>query len=108
MLLHAYHISKTHQNLLIKTVDSDVVVIALAVFQEMYNLKELWIEFGVGKTQRYLPIHELSLGLGVNICRAYPFFHSLSGCDTTSSVAGKGKKSFHATWEHQSLRSFQN
>ena len=99
MLLHAYHISKTHQNLLIKTVDSDVVVIALAVFQEMYNLKELWIEFGVGKTQLYLPIHELSLGLGVNICRAYPFFHSLSGCDTTSSVAGKGKKSFHATWE---------
>ena len=48
---------KTHQNLLIKTVDSDVVVIALAVFQEISNLKELWI--------RYLPIHELSLGLGV-------------------------------------------
>ena len=39
----------------IVTVDTDVVVISL---YHLLNLDELWIEFGVGKYRKYIPIHE--------------------------------------------------
>ena len=43
----------------IKTVDTDVVVIAISQFW-LLNLDELWIEFGSGKDQMMYPIHQLS------------------------------------------------
>jgi hypothetical protein len=36
--------------------------------------------------------------LGTEKCRALRFFHALSGCDTVSAFALKGKKSFWDTW----------
>ena len=84
--------------LLIKTIDSDVIGIAIAAFHEIEGITELWIEFGKRKTLKYLPIHEISEGLGIPKSRAMHFFHALGGCDTTSAVLGKGKKSFYDTW----------
>ena len=37
--------------------NTDVVVIALYTFSAL-KLDELWIEYGVGKNQRWLPIHQ--------------------------------------------------
>ena len=49
IFLHVKHIAQEYPKILIKTVDSDVVVIALSVFHRILGISELWIEFGTGK-----------------------------------------------------------
>ena len=98
MLLHVNHAAKQFSKHLIKTVDSDVIVISVTVFNQLQGVNELWIEFGRGKTLKYIPIHEIVNNLGKVSSRAVSFLHALSGCDTTSAVAGKGKLSFYNTW----------
>ena len=66
---------------MIRTVDSDVVVLAVAAVRQL-NIDELWIAFGTGKSFRYLPAHHMSNALGPNCCTALPFLHAFSGCDT--------------------------
>ena len=60
MLLHAADmVNAGHMKILIRTVDTDVVVLAICFFQEI-SCEQLWIAFGVGQHFRYIPIHELS------------------------------------------------
>ena len=56
------------------------------------QLQELWIEFGVGKDKKWIPIHRYAEVLGQNVCMALPFFHAFTGSDTTSPSAGRVKK----------------
>ena len=49
--------------------------------------------FGAGKNFRYVYINALCNALGEEKSVALPFFHSFTGCDTTSGFFGKGKKS---------------
>ncbi len=99
MLLHASHAARQgHQKMLIRTVDTDVVVLAISVVQHLPAGTELWLAFGVGKGFRYLPAHEMAAGLGPQKARALPMFHAQTGCDTVSSFAGHGKKSAWAVW----------
>ena len=48
---------------------------------------------GIRKWQ-FMPIHQISNALGIPVCEALQFVHSFSGCDTTFSFAGSGKKTF--------------
>lgn len=41
---------------------------------------------------RYVPIHAITHKLGPKQCAAFPAYHALTGCDTTSSLSGIGKK----------------
>ena len=41
-------------NILVRTVDTDVVVLAVATVQEL-GMSEIWIAFGTGKVFRYVP-----------------------------------------------------
>ena len=52
----------------------------------------------MGGKYRDIPIHDISTRLGPSVSRALPFFHALSGCDTTSQLLGCGKKTAWATW----------
>ena len=83
----------------IRTVDTDVVALAVAVFGEV-EVSELWIMFGTGKNQRMLPIHEIAKKLGQEKSQSLPLFHALTGCDTTSFFLGHGKKRAWTTWEN--------
>ena len=84
---------------MIKTIDSDVVCIAISCVKRIPELEELWIKFESGKTLQFIPIHEISNALGIPVCEALPFFHSFIGCDTTSSFPGRGKKTFYDVWK---------
>ena len=64
MLLHVNHASKQFSKHLIKTVDSDVIVISVTVFNQLQGVNESWIEFGRDKTSEYIPIHEIVNSLG--------------------------------------------
>jgi len=99
MLLHAYHAAQHgHHAILIRTVDTDVVVLAVSLAQELQPEDKLWLAFGTGQSFRYLAAHEIADGLGREKARALPMFHALTGCDTVSSFARHGKKTAWAVW----------
>ncbi len=81
----------------IRTVDTDVVVLAIAESQKMENVK-LWVAFGTGKNLRYIPVHEIASALGPEKAMALPVFHAFTGCDTFSTFANIGKKTVWETW----------
>ncbi len=45
---------------MIRTVDSDVVALAVAVYHDITE-GELWVSFGVGPSHRYLSIHQMAV-----------------------------------------------
>ena len=101
MMLHAAAAMKCgHRKIAIRTVDTDVVVLAVWVVQECHGLiDELWLAFGTGKKFRYIAAHELYASLGPEKSRSLPVFHAITGCDTVSAFAGRGKKTAWAVWD---------
>ena len=53
------YMSKT-KSVMIRTVDTDIVVLTVAYFQGLPNLEQLWIAFATGKNFRYILIHEIA------------------------------------------------
>ena len=98
MFVHVDDISKNGlKKISVIATNTDVVVIALYAYQYL-NLDELWIDIGRGKNQRYYPIHEYAKLLGKEKCDALPFWYALTGYDTVSQFAGRGKKTAWSTW----------
>jgi hypothetical protein len=75
MFVHVQHAAELCPRVLVKTVDSDVVV-ALGAFHRIHDLQKLWLKFGVGKhlNYAYIPIHEIATSIGTQISTAFPFF----------------------------------
>ena len=82
--------------LLIQTIDTDVVVLAVSVTHSLVSECELWLAFGTGKYFCYLSAHKITNALGPEKSRALPMFHALTGCDTVSNFVGK--KTAWNTW----------
>ena len=61
------------------------------------NTTEMWFQTGsvtsVKDGRRFIPVHDLCKSLGPIVCKILPAAHALTGCDTTSSLFGIGKKS---------------
>ena len=96
MILHlgdAFH--KGFRKVLLRTVDTDMVVLSVAA---VTKLDILWVAFGTGKNFRYIPVHEIVASIGPYKSQALPFFHAYTGCDSVSSFATRGKKSACDTW----------
>ena len=99
IMLHLAHAAKQgHQVALVRTVDSDVVVLAIRFFSSL-GLSQLWVCLGSGKKIRDITIHTLSAQLGPEKCLALPLFHAVTGCDTASQFLGCGKKSVWLAWQ---------
>ena len=71
--------------ILFHTVDSNVVVLCVAVVAKV-EVKELWIAFGTGKHFRYFPAHAIAASLGPSKSQALPMFHAYTGCDIYSFI----------------------
>ena len=99
MLLHVSHAAQHGQRkILIQTVDTYIVALAMSVAQGVQPGDELWLTFRTGKSFLYLASHKMAAGLGPEKARALPMFHALTGCDTVSSFAGHDKKTAWAIW----------
>ena len=99
MLLHVAHAAQHgHSRILVRTVDTDVVVLAVMVAQRLPAEDEVWLAFGTGKSFRYLAAHQIAACLGPEKSRALPMFHALTGCDTSSAFVGHGKKTAWVAW----------
>ena len=60
MLLHLEDaVQHGHDKISIRTVDTDVVVLAITTAQRL-QVKELWVAFSVGKHFRHISAHEIA------------------------------------------------
>ena len=82
---------------MIRTVDTDVVVLAVAYFSRL-GTSELWIALGVGKHFRYVAVHEIAQSLEPAKAVCLPLFHAFTGCDQVSSFYGRSKKTAWDVW----------
>ena len=88
---------KGHRRVSIRTVDTDLLVLAVASFD---NIKpdELWVILGTGSHFRNITIHELVAKMDFRYCNILLIFHAFTGCDTVS-FSGRGKKTVWANME---------
>ncbi|KAG7160296.1 hypothetical protein Hamer_G025085, partial [Homarus americanus] len=92
MMVHAADALECgHRRILIRTVDTDVVILAVGLANERSEvLNELGLTFGTGKNRRYIAAHQIAKALGPEKSRTLPVFHAIT--------AATRKKTAWATW----------
>ena len=98
MFFHMEEILKSASSITLRTVDTDVVVLAVAA-STRYDGKDIWINFGTGERKKILSAHQISAAIGRNKYVALPVFHAFTGCDTVSSFKSIGKKTAWQIWK---------
>ena len=99
IMVHVAHAANTYTHILIRTVDSDVVVLAVYAFAQLTSsLNELWVAFGTGMHYRMIPAHKICAAIGLDKCLALRMFHAFTGCDTVSCFSGRGYRTAWDTW----------
>ena len=89
-----------YRKIAIRTVDTDVLVLAISVFSEIKDLvDELWIDFGTGKSRVFYAVHSMYIAIGQEKAKAIRFLHSFTGCDQVSLMAHVTKKSAWKVWQ---------
>ena len=75
--LHLYNAVKNGaRNILVCTVDSDVIVILVGLFSNFHPDTSVWVAFGTGKFFRYYKINTIFQVLGPEKSKALLFFHA--------------------------------
>lgn len=95
-------LDKDARSILVRTVDTDVIVILTGLFFHLYPAYpglDIWVAFGMGKYFQYISVNTICMHLGVEKSLALPSFHAYTGCDTTSQFRSKGKKSCWEAWK---------
>ena len=95
-------LNKGQSTCMVRTVDTDVVVILIGKFFHFTTLNptaDIWVAFGTGKHFDYWHINTICHNLGKERSLALPFFHSFTGCDTTSAFFRRGKKMASEAWK---------
>ena len=59
-------------------------------------MEKLWLSFGQGGYQRWIPVHDVCQKIGLEKSKGILFFYAFTGCDVVSAFRGKGKT---ATWQ---------
>eukprot|EP00058_Branchiostoma_floridae_P009808 XP_002595296.1 hypothetical protein BRAFLDRAFT_128105 [Branchiostoma floridae] len=91
ILLHVQDAARECRRIVVNSPDTDVAVLCTSFCSEL-GCDELWFRTGVKDKARYIPVHSLSQSLGPQLCQALPAFHAITGCDSTGSFHGIGKK----------------
>ena len=101
LLLNAKHAASDFTRIVVQFPDTDVLVICCSQFSSL-GCDELWFHTGTRDKTQYIPMHCISLSIGSSLCKALPGFHELTGCDSTSSFYGIGKKKAGSVMEKSS------
>ena len=75
------------KDITIKTVDSDVVISAVANrhYAQKFDSKVRMV-FGIGESTKFYDVNAILILLGEETCKALPSFHAFSGCDSSIKV----------------------
>jgi len=101
IILHVFDMVKSGlKHVLVRTVDTDVVVLAISFFHQMHDLglATLWVKLGTKAHLKYFPVHDIAEALGKEKAVALRGFHAFTGCDEVSYIAYKGKKLAWNAW----------
>ena len=100
LILHASHAVKNQKFLRVLVVckDTDVLLLLLHFFGKQQGL-EVWMMGGTKKKGKCYPVHHIAQQLPDAILDNILGFHSLTGCDSTSSFCGFGKKTCWKAFE---------
>ena len=87
LLLHAKYVADTYPECHIVLQSPDTIVLALSIshFSDI-NCTEFWFKTGVSVMFQFTTYRKSME------CRALPALHAITGCDSTSALAGIGKK----------------
>ncbi len=100
VLVHAMHAVQTgHKRISIRTVDADVLVLAVSHVHKMTGIRELWLAFGSEQSYRHIPAHNIAQHLGIEQAKALPFFHAFTSCDTVSGFFNRSKSRAWDMWQ---------
>ena len=87
------------KRIVINTIDSDVLVLLISYIGRLEELDPAMEIFAyLINGRKYFNVTEISNSLGKEVCLALPFFYCFTGCDTVSSLTGKGKCKAWDTW----------
>ena len=65
LLLHVAHAAaKGCSRVMIRTVDTDVLVLAVACYHNIDGLEELWLSMGTAKGRSFIAVHGIATNLG--------------------------------------------
>ena len=107
ILLHAAYASKSCSDLVIRSPDTDVFVLALAFCPQIDG--HLYFHTAKGRETHITDISKLHSHLGEDKCHALVGLHAFSGCDTVSALykVGKAKAYKKLCSKPEYLRLFQ-
>lgn len=77
LLLHSKHAAEEYDDILIKSPDTDVLVLCTAMQKTIG--KKLYLMTGTGNKFRVIDIASISDALGEELCTSLPGFHAFSG-----------------------------
>jgi len=92
IILHCLHASRTASAttaIVVRSPDTDVLVILLAYASSL--CQRVYLDTGTGNKRRLIDIQAIADVLGTDVCAALPAYHAFTGCDYTSSFVRKGK-----------------
>ena len=92
MIFHLTNLEK-NSKVIIRTSDTDVLVIALCCLEHIPVSVNVWLEVGLyaKNSLRYIDVRKLFNKLGKDLCRALPAFHAFTDSDYTAAFSRKGK-----------------
>ena len=101
VFLHATNSDENgHQRVVIRTVDTDVLVFAISTFDKLQSfVEELWLDFGAGKNRKSYPVHDIYEELGKSKAMGLPFFYAFTGCDQVSFLSLVTKSNAWKVWK---------
>ena len=95
---------------IIKTPDTDVLVLAFHYYPQMDRVKEFMIETGtVTRTtdlQRFIPVYDICHSQSSLFLKVLPAIHALTGCDSTSGFFQYRKKFVYKTISEKGVDPF--
>ena len=77
LILHAKHAAATYSNVIIKSPDTDVLILSIAMQQKIEN--EMFFLTGTGNRCRCIPVTTIARSLGVQASHCLPGFHAFTG-----------------------------
>ena len=96
MVLHAVHLSSTFPRIIVQSDDTDVLILLVYYVSKGMLDSLVYMQAGhstqVTNRRRYIPINTIVEKVGHDVCQNLPAAHALTGCDTTSSLFGVGKR----------------
>ena len=101
LLLHVKEaVMKGRANVIVRTVDSDIIVILLGFMDKFLEINpgtSIVVDYGV-TNRRLININDSYRNLSDSISQAVMVFHALSGCDSRASFFKKNKKHMYKCW----------